>query len=70
VEAPTAPIDLQLASEPALKGRLMRATFLAEGEEEVELVFQKAGCGCETPKTLRGGRNALIEAAGLTETTS
>lgn len=70
VEAPTAPITLELTSPIQVKGRLMKTTFLAEGEEEVELVFQKAGCGCETPRTLRGGRNALIEGAGLTTETA
>lgn len=43
-----------------IKGRVFSAQ-IAPGEVK----FQKAGCGCETPYSLRGGRNKLIRDAGL-----
>jgi hypothetical protein len=44
-----------------IKGRILTAT----AENGAELKFQKAGCGCETPHELRGGRNKLLRDAGL-----
>lgn len=65
--SPQTPVVLELTTDPVLKGRLMRTTFTApETSDELELVFQKAGCGCETPRNLRIGRNSLMSAAGLT----
>lgn len=61
---PTNPVTLELSTPIEIRGRNMRTTFIAEGAE-AELVFQKAGCGCETPRSLRGGRNMLLEGAGL-----
>ena len=46
-----------------IKGRILTAT----AENGAELRFQKAGCGCETPYALRGGRNKLLREAGLEE---
>lgn len=57
---PTAPVLLEVA-EYQVKGRLLRGT-LADG---AEFAFQKAGCGCETPRELRGPRGRLLEEAGL-----
>lgn len=63
---PANPVVLDLTSPIQIKGRMMKTTFTsAETGEEVELLFQKAGCGCETPRSLKGGRNALIRGAGL-----
>lgn len=64
--APTMPVLLSIAPESdiQIRGSLMKTTFIVDNEE-VELLFQKAGCGCETPRNLRGGRNALITGAGL-----
>lgn len=53
---------LQTTSDIELRGRIMRTTIEAEGGE-TELQFQRAGCGCETPRQLRGNRARLIEAA-------
>lgn len=46
-----------------VKGRVLTATTPAG-----EVKFQKAGCGCETPYSLRGGRNKLLRDAGLEDT--
>lgn len=46
-----------------IKGRVLTAQT-----ETGELKFQKAGCGCETPYELRGGRNKLLRDAGLEDT--
>ena len=52
---------LTFAAESAnIKGRVFTAQT-----EAGEMKFQKAGCGCETPYSLRGGRNKLIREAGL-----
>lgn len=48
------------AEDAHIKGRVFSAQI-----EPGEIKFQKAGCGCETPYTLRGGRNKLIHDAGL-----
>ena len=54
---------LTFAAESAnIKGRVFTAQT-----EAGEMKFQKAGCGCETPYSLRGGRNKLIREAGLEE---
>ena len=65
--APTNPVLIETVSPISIKGRIMRTTFLID-DEELELVFQKAGCGCETPQSLRGGRNKLVREAGIEET--
>lgn len=65
--APTVPTLIELTSDINIKGRIMRTSTLDADNGEIEIVFQKAGCGCETPQSLRGGRNALIKAAGIGE---
>lgn len=50
------------AFEARIKGRVFTAQI-----EQGEVKFQKAGCGCETPQNLRGGRNKLLRDAGLEE---
>lgn len=61
---PTDPVILELSTPIEIRGRVLRATYTEDGEDR-ELLFQKAGCGCETPRNLRGGRNMLLEGAGL-----
>jgi hypothetical protein len=63
--APTSPVLFDLTSDLNIKGRIMTSSIRTPDEEEIEFRFQKAGCGCETPRALRGGRNRLLEAAGV-----
>lgn len=54
------PVTFDVTSA-SIRGRI----FTAQLEGEAEVKFQKAGCGCETPYSLRGGRNKLLREAGL-----
>ena len=59
VDAITDPAVFEV-TDMNIKGRLLTAQT-----EAGEVKFQKAGCGCETPHELRGGRNKLLRDAGL-----
>jgi hypothetical protein len=58
--SPTTPLTFEVTNAN-IRGRV----FTASLSEEQEVKFQKAGCGCETPYSLRGGRNKLLRDAGL-----
>jgi hypothetical protein len=54
---PERPATFRVEGEFAISGRNLRAE-LEGGAGEVR--FQKAGCGCETPQSLRGARAPLL----------
>jgi hypothetical protein len=49
------------AESYTVKGRLLTVQL----DDGGELQFQKAGCGCETPRELRGARTPLLQRAGI-----
>lgn len=57
---PTSPHLFELEGDIHVKGRILTAQT-----QYGELKFQKAGCGCETPRELRVSRTLLLQGAGL-----
>lgn len=49
--SPESPFQVTLSEPPRIRGRVMTAALADDGGT---LEFQRAGCGCQTPSSLRG----------------
>lgn len=54
------PVILTFEDAPTIKGRTLRGTLTGAETPDPTFVFQRASCGCQTPKELKGpARNFL-----------
>lgn len=54
---PDGPFQVTLSEPARLRGRVMTATLADDGGT---LEFQRAGCGCQTPSSLRGPASRFL----------